>query len=125
MIVPPSLEQLLVGRERDCKEGREVMELNFESGRFFPLLCKIPTISTPLFGLDLPGEVRIEGSTMTAVCERCFVALLGGGSVVAREGLVVVPAIRSAQRREPISSDVTGVVLVLSEVEERVLVKIR
>jgi hypothetical protein len=37
---------VLVGKERDCTEGREVIELNFESGLF---VCKIPTTSTPLF----------------------------------------------------------------------------
>jgi hypothetical protein len=119
LIVPPSREQLLVGRERECKDGKEVIELNFESERLFPLLCKIPTISTPPF-VDLLGEVRREGRTTTVVWERCFVALLGGGRVVPTEG----SPIKSAQRREPISSDVQGV-LVSSRGEEGALRKTR
>jgi len=114
LIIPPSLEQLVVGRERECKEGNEVIELNFESERLLPLLCKIPTISTPPF-VDLLGAFRREGRTTTVVWERCFVVLLGGGSVVPTEG----SPIKSAQRREPTSSDVQGV-LVSSRVEEEV-----
>jgi hypothetical protein len=116
------------GKESACREGSEVIELNFESARLLPLpllLCKIPTISTPLFGLDLLGELRREGSTTTVVWERCFVELLGGGSVVPVEASGAPPSIKSAQRRDPISSDVKSMALVSSRAEEGVLLKIR
>jgi hypothetical protein len=124
LIIPPSREQLLVGKgkESDCREGSEVIELNFESARLLPLLCKIPTISTPPFGLDLLGALRREGSTTTVVWERCFIELLGGGRVVPSEG----SPIKSAQRREPISSDDSQSVASLSSlVEEGALRKMR
>lgn len=51
--------------------------------------------------------------------------LAGGANVVPVEGSGAPPPIKSAQRREPISSDVKSMLLVSSRVEEVLLLKIR
>jgi hypothetical protein len=107
-IVPDELVQVLVGRERDCTDGKLVIELNFESGLLPSPLCNIPTTSTPPFrpffpeprtacenrdrGLEL-NELKGAGTT-TVVWERCFVALLGEGGLDARDELGVAPLMK-------------------------------